>query len=338
MTALAVPASPYTDRTAFTAALVPPAAGGSVRVYSGHQLQTDYAASVTAKLRALGEVPDAGPVALWLDTDRVGSQRAMSTIVLPGSPETRIAWVPHRLRDRETRFIPVDRPAVDRVGAALTAWAQPLDIPTSRIDALVRAAGPGTLASALLGWSMHLIERGLGVSAEPELVSDLLASAPVRRRTRQIIEAIDDVIVVFNEGIRSLAASGIDPAVHPVDAGYLPLNYSCPDDGLRRRLARRGGDAVTTCRCGREFRFSLAALDELFATNRWSADVTLPLLLEPMFSGVVAGKTSWRYGLVLADVTRRVLGDEPLPAYLPPALADNGADEPGLLRLYLEGP
>ncbi|HVL91013.1 MAG TPA: hypothetical protein VM841_12340 [Actinomycetota bacterium] len=338
MTTVSLPPSVHADLTSFCAALRPPAAGGPVRVYCGHQIQADYPASVVAKLAALAGLAEAGPVALWLDTDRAGSQRAMTTITLPDG--TRIPWVPHRVRDAESRFIPLGIDRVAGIADALREWAR-VQAPgaRSRLDALVAAAAsaPQTLSSALRAWSMHLVRAGLGLAAGDVMVSDLLDRPAVRARVQDLVDSIEDVVAVFNETVESLVAGGLDPAVRPVAPDYLPLHYSCPVDGSRRRLSRRGRDAEAECGCGAVYRFSLGDLDALFATRRWSTDVTLPLAIEPLYSGVVAGKTSWRYGLVLGAVGRRVWQSEPLPSFLPPALTGDGdaAGETTLLLRYL---
>jgi hypothetical protein len=78
----------------FLAGLSPPVTDGLPEVgdldrplvYSAHQIQSDYAPSVAAKLRALREVAGqsrVAAVAVWLDMDRIGSNKLSSSIVWP---------------------------------------------------------------------------------------------------------------------------------------------------------------------------------------------------------------------------------------------------------------
>jgi hypothetical protein len=135
--------------------------------------------------------------------------------------------------------------------------------------------------------------------------------------------------------------------VRPLGEDYLPLHYSCPVDGTRQPLRRehRGADrfAVTSCVCGRDYRFPLGGsppLGDLLTTDRWSVDVTIPLYLNGLASGVVAGQSSALYGLVLNEVVEKVLGEPPIPVLVPPDLPEVLADEhrPTLLVEYLTGP
>jgi hypothetical protein len=99
---------------------------------------------------------------------------------------------------------------------------------------------------------------------------------------------------------------------------------------LRRRLAhkREGADhlAVAGCRCGTSYRFHLGghrlSVAELAATGRWSVDVCLPLFVDGLVSGMVVGRSSASYGLVLNQVATQVLGTSPVPMLVPADLPD----------------
>ena len=178
------------------------------------------------------------------------------------------------------------------------------------------------------------------------LVSTLAHAGLLSPALGQAVERIDEFVAVYNEAIDELIAAAIDPQVRPADDDYLPLHYACPKDDRRERLRheRRGGDhfAVSTCYCGEEYRFYLGgphlAIDEILATDRWSADVTFLIYLNDLLSGMIPGRSSALYSLVLAQVTRRVLGGQPIPMLLPSELASSPPAGPdSLLHDYLTG-
>jgi hypothetical protein len=60
--------------------------------------------------------------------------------------------------------------------------------------------------------------------------------------------------------------------------------------------------------------------------------------LNDLSSGVVAGKSSALYGIVLNEVLRTVLGKRPVPMLVPKALAQDGQSDGGVdsvLHRYL---
>jgi hypothetical protein len=163
------------------------------------------------------------------------------------------------------------------------------------------------------------------------------------------------VVTVFNAAIDTLVAADVDPQVRPLGPDFLPLRYSCDRDDRRCTLTheRSGVDhfAVTTCACGARYRFHLGtgslSIGDLGATGRWSVDVTLPMYLNDLASGLVAGQSSALYGLVLNDVLEKVLARRSIPMLIPadlPAIlagsSRGGGPEvaPGLLTQYLSGP
>jgi hypothetical protein len=146
----------------------------------------------------------------------------------------------------------------------------------------------------------------------------------------------------------SLAAADVDPQVHVLPDDYVPLHYACDECGARRRLRheRSAGDhfAAFECSCGAGRRFHLGrgelSLDELEETGRWSTDVTLPLYLNDLAGGAVAGRSSALYGLVLNEVLERALGREPIPMLVPGDLGEVLREPPAVdsvLYDYLVG-
>jgi hypothetical protein len=161
------------------------------------------------------------------------------------------------------------------------------------------------------------------------------------------LERLDDVRAVFNDAVAALVARDIDPQVRPLPEDYLPLHFSCPDDGTRLRLARdlaTGHHAVATCKCGKDYRFDLGGsplgLGELADTGRWSPDVSLPVHHNDQASGWIVGRSTALYGLVLNDVIEKVMGSRPIPGWIPPELLTGprpGDSESTLLVDYLLG-
>jgi hypothetical protein len=94
----------------------------------------------------------------------------------------------------------------------------------------------------------------------------------------------------------------------------------------------------------RAYRFHLGqdrlSMAEIVPTQRWSPDVTLPLLMKGYVSGLVAGRSSALYGLVLNEVLTRVWGERPVPMLVPErckARADAPEQVDSLLYTYLTG-
>src|SRR5215218_4080050 len=86
--------------------------GSGYIVYVAHQLSVDYGASVLAKLVELSELAAAHDLrgcALWVDADRVGSDKRMTTISWPRRDgRAGVSMAPPGSKDREPRFIPIE--------------------------------------------------------------------------------------------------------------------------------------------------------------------------------------------------------------------------------------
>jgi hypothetical protein len=175
--------------------------------------------------------------------------------------------------------------------------------------------------------------RGLlaeyGISLTPVRLSSLLEERDLTEQVEACLNALPRVIEVFNRAVFDLSERGIDPLLHPLADDYLPLRISCASDATRLPLRRRDGPggayAVATCGCGATYRFRLGrrelSFDEIVQTHRWSPDVLLPTLVNDLASGVVAGKSSAIYGMVLNRVLREALDKEPIPMLVPEGLS-----------------
>jgi len=356
----------------FAELLRPPARSGLVDlfglapstrlVYVAHQTHADLRRSVASKFRAARDLRAEAltPVVLWLDMDRAGSDKVSTTITWPlpdGTASARL--VPQRLRDLEPRFLPVERSRLEEVVATIGGWidrtVEDLDRRArakERLQALARAiVGTGdatTLARTNLALASFLLRELFGFEPPGALVSTIASRGLLTEVIEDVLEGIDDVVVVFNRAVEDLIAADVDPVVHRLDEAYLPLHYSCDRCGARRRLRREraGRDtfAVMTCMCGEGRRFHLGgrtlSLGELEATGRWSVDVTLPVYLNDLASGVVAGRSSALYGLVLKEVLEKVLGRTAIPVMVPDDLSESLGDDPAassVLHAYIVG-
>jgi hypothetical protein len=332
---------------AFVGGLGPPARNGlrdvvdigrEHLVYAAHQLQCDYPLSVAEKLRTLGHVgghDGVAPVTLWLDMDRTGSNKMNTTIVWPrGGASVRVA--PQRFKDREPRFVPVERARLEEVAARLEQWARSLGNDGAidrhrRLAEALLSEDVVTLADANLRLTSVMLEGHLRLEVPSVLISDIAENALLTEAVDAAVADLDGFVAVFNSAVDSLVAANVDPQVRHLGDGYLPLRYSCDNCDARCTLVHRreGPDhfAETRCRsCGTEHRFHLGAgtpsAGEVIASGRWSMDVTLPALLNGLVSGVVVGRSSALYGLVLNEVVSKVLGGVPIPMLVPLRLSE----------------
>ena len=112
---------------------------------------------------------------------------------------------------------------------------------------------------------------------------------------------------------------------------------------MRLRRETQGADqfAAARCRCGEAYRFHLGSgrlsIDAIADAADWSPDVSLTLFLNELVSGYVAGASSGAYyGLVMAEVLRKVFGRRRVPILLP-RLDGTGAGGGLLYRYLMEG-
>jgi hypothetical protein len=318
-------------------------------VYVCQQTQIDYPGSVVSKFlatTALCDHPGVAPFSLWMDTDH--AKTAVSTIVIRSGPdEFRGRVISNRFRNVETRFLGIDPVTYQSVLNRLGQWLDQRLVRT-RLERLQDSVAPArTLAEANLAMSEVMLAEHLDFAPPSILVSQV--TGMFESTLDRVLNSIDDFIKVFNDQIAACIAADIDPRVHTLPDDYLPLHFSCPNDGLRRRLAHRrdGAEhlAVADCRCGSTYRFPLGtshlSAAELTATGRWSVDVTLPLFVDGLVSGAVVGRSSALYGLVLNEVATAVLGINPVPLLVPADLPETvpNPDRPdSVLYDYLTAP
>jgi len=357
----------FVDPDRFVAELAPPARpalasrlvpGGEARLaYMAHQTHADFGSSVVAKFRAARDLSEDGTptMMLWFDMDRAGSDKASTTITWTlRNDEVSVRLVPQRLRDIEARFLPVEPGRIGEVMATLGAWIERSADDAANHDAkrrlsLLSEAMTGEQVRTLAGLNRTigelLVRERLAFRPPSAFVSELIAEGLLQEDLEAVLRDVDGFVAVVNEAIAALVAADVDPQLHPLEEDYLPLHYSCPRDGARRRLhhERQAADhfGVASCSCGATYRFHLGSpvpsLGELGPTGRWSPDVSLPVYLDGLFSGLVAGRSSALYGLLLTEVVRQVLGRRPIPMLIPAELQDPGIHGGSLLRDFLLG-
>ena len=336
----------FLDPDSFVEALRPPESqslsrlldsGHSPIVYMGQQLSVDYGPSVLAKLfalRELGADHDTPGVGLWVDTDRAGSDKRMTSIAWPrpGGREG-VSLAPPGSKKREPRFITMQQRSLIQAWDRLRTYLGESGAGTRSLERYARLRGiavsppPQTLADLSARLTEFVLAEN-GIRPAHIRLSRLLDEPALAERVQASVEVLPRVIEVFNGALEDLRGAGVDPLLHPLGDDYLPLHMACEADHTRLRLRRRDGVggtyAVARCRCGASYRFRLGgdvlSIGEITRTRRWSPDVLLPVFLNDLASGVVAGRSSAVYGIVLNRVLREALGEEPIPMLVPESL------------------
>lgn len=353
----------HLDKRTFAESLAAPVTGhfnatpDDRPVYVGQQIYADYRASVVRKFMALDGLacrPDIKPLAIWMDTDRAGADRLSTAICWP-LPERSITIpiAPPGSRDREPRFIDTEpgqlAKAVKMIESALLMPLAPHErgpvrARIQRFGGLLTQHAGQSLSLVNLAITRYLLDPVLACPPEHGFVSDLLALPMLHATIDHCLRERPALIATLNEAIRALVSEGVDPAIKPVGDDYLPLFYACPSDAFRLRLraVHEQGQwlAHGHChRCGQVYRFplgrngSLSAI-ALFDTGRWSPDVLWPVFLAPLVSGLVVGRSTAAYGLVLNSLTRTLLSQAPPPMLLPRSLAESLSGEAPDSLLY----
>lgn len=348
----------YTSHEAFTAQLRAPVQAGLIEpfgaadrkpVYALQQIYIDCTQSMLDRMAILARLEqeaDCFPFFLWIDTDLAGTDILMLRLVWPlFEKKASVRLSPAANDARELRSIPIE---ADRVQQALDK----LDIYLSqsitgrkkvartqakaRLDelrAVFLQETTGVLSELNHRVTSFLLQRQLGWSPVPMIVSDLLQRDLITAEIDVFLNHLDEVIGVFNHTVEALQAQGIDPKVKPLAEHYLPLHFTCSDCRRRLRLRRetQGHDhyAVAQCKCQRDYRFHLGSrhlsMQDIAQAGAWSPDVCLTLFLNDYVSGYVAGGSSGiYYGLVMKEVLEHVLQKRRIPILLPQPAPDSG--------------
>jgi len=332
---------------------------GAKLVYAAQQIYVDYRQSVLSKISVLQNLEkeeDIFSLFIWSDTDRSGSDKLITKIVWPDRDRTvSIPIAPPGTKDVEPKFISLDtlqlQKAIDRLGTLLfqsTNIKQETKSKYRQLRILFLPERAVTLRDFNHQLVHFLLGNHLGWSPPSMFVSEIVNCGMITDAVNLCLNNIAGFISVFNESVYSLMEMEINPQVRPLAKDYLPLHYACEIDNKKIKLYHKidGTDhyAVGTCKCGVDYRFflgsKLLAIDELAATNRWSPDVSLPIFLNDLVSGHVAGKSSALYGLVLNEVLSKALGKKPVPVLVPKSLGveeNTPSQFDSLIYSYLTG-
>jgi hypothetical protein len=245
---------------------------------------------------------------------------------------------------RDLRFVPPPSPAVlaeltEKLKGMITHTARwlPRDSFHSRTafarmrmlvndyeEARGRAGSAGEFNSL---WSARVFHR-LGFRLPLVSLSELL-------EREELLPSVAATLAVFIEQ-NSLFVESVEEAMRFDDGGdlnfkrkepgHVPLALADPQTHVRRalRLERRGADFLLVSTKGTEEVFNVGradagALEELLRRlkGRWSLDVFAPLFLFRLgVAGIVNGRGSIRYSLVLAHVSNRLFGERHPPNLL----------------------
>ncbi|MEM7117100.1 MAG: hypothetical protein AAF614_32000 [Chloroflexota bacterium] len=360
--------SVFTDSDAFARAVVVPKRPFLLEqfnrplaplVYSGQQPYVDYRQSVVGKMTALAALakPALAQLArletifLWLDTDRAGSDNLITKFGWPNSSKKGMIRVaPAGINDTEIRHVTMTPEAwtlaMDRLYGALGNLKQRNPQAKQRY-ALLKEEGLRQTPQELGLFNQALSHFLLSQTATPPppsgLMSRVLQSGLLCDGLDELVNHLPHAIAVFNRTVQRLQACNINPQVRELPPDFFPLFYTCQRDNQRQRLRLwcRHGDhyAITRCKkCGTDYRFYLGkqklSTAEITNTGRWSVNVMLPILMNPFTSGMVAGKSSALYGIVLNAILREVLCQKPIPMLVPTSMAPANDEPDSLLYRY----
>ena len=326
-------------------------------ICSGQQIYVDYQQSVLGKIELLQEMEQDEalfPFFLWVDTDRSGSDNLIAKLAWPkASKKGPVTILPPRSREVEERFVSLDpaqlTSAADKLETHLRQAEEHVEGAKERYEQLRNIftdQSPGVLSEFNFRLTDFLLNNVMGYMPPSVMLSELLHKEVFLEELNLFVNHIADVVKVLNWAIERLAARGIDPQIRPLAEDYLPLFFSCEVDDRRLRLSHQieGKEhfAVTTCKCGQEYRFHLGrnelSVGEISRTDRWSPDVCFPIFVNDLVSGYVAGKSSAIYLMVINQVLRYTLNKRPVPILVPNGLAakeTNGNQYDSLIYRYL---
>lgn len=349
----------FTDSADFLSHLRPPLVNsglGRLPVFLHQQPTPDVFPGVQAKLEMLAALAkESGqtvtPWVVGIDTDRAASSRVATRLTIVdrqgGSYSHKLT--PPGSKYQEFRHIQTDPVHLALQGRRLAVQVAPSSNPSqmARLDRVLTLIDRGKSVpyshyAADLG--QFLVHNAMGFAPNSMFSSALQGYPEPMNSLTQMLLGIDGFVAAFNEQILDLHKRDIQSAVAPLSRDYLPLFYSCPLSGERMRLRRRkdGRNILAEARsqAGQTYQFSLgrgADLNALHASGRWSFDVTLPVYLSSMFSGLVAGRSSGLYCMVLQGAVRQAFGQSLCPILVPPALATWRDGQAGLFQRWLYG-
>ena len=311
--------------------------------FAGQQPYVDYYPAVPVKLDALAACGGASFYA-FADYAPLGSDPWMSRTELPSVAAVdgvlRLAFVRsvREWQGRDLRFVPPPDAAMlgliaEKLKGMITdaarhatfaksdAYARLRELLAMYEEARGRARSLGEFNA--IAWA-RLFQR-LGFSLPFVSLSDLLGRD-------ELLPSIAETLAIFIRE-RALVVEAVDEAMASDDgdelhftrknADQVPLAIAGAEDGVRRavRLVIKGDDHLLvaggeTFNVGRADTASLLPLLQQLR-GRWSLDIFAPLFLFRLgVAGIVNGRGSIRYSLVLGHVMQRLFGERHPPNVL----------------------
>jgi hypothetical protein len=317
--------------------------------FGGQQPYVDYYPAVLAKLDAL-EACSSAPFYAFADYAPLGSDPWMARTALPSASaiDGLLPLKFHRSmrahRGKDLRFVPPPTPMVladlcEKLKGMIThtaKWLPPESFSKKtafeRLRVLMldyeeargRARNAGEFNSL---WSARVFRR-LGFRlplvslseflAHDELLPSVASTLAVFIKQNELfVESINEAMQFDDGGNLNFSSKSL---------GHLPLALADPQSGVRRflNLKRNGADYLLVSTKGTEEVFNVGradagTLEELLRrlTGRWSLDVFTPLFLFRLgIAGIINGRGSIRYSLVLGHVMQRLFGQRHAPNLL----------------------
>lgn len=317
--------------------------------FAGQQPYVDYYPAVLAKLDALEECRGASFYA-FADYAPLRSDPWMARTALP-SVGARDGLLPLRFHrsmrahhGKDLRFVPPPDAVMlagvsEQLKGMITetnkwlprnsfskaaAFARLRILLNDYEEARCRAGNAGEFNSF---WSARVFHR-LGFRLPLVSLSELLSHddlLPTVAATLAVFIKHNDLFIAsIDEALRF--DDGGDLNFNGKAPGHVPLAVADPESGVRRllKIRRSGPDYLLVSTNGTEEHFNIGrceagALEELLRRlrGRWSLDVFTPLFLFRLgIAGIINGRGSIRYSLVLAHVMKRLFGDSHVPNLL----------------------
>ncbi|MEM7117936.1 MAG: hypothetical protein AAF614_36230 [Chloroflexota bacterium] len=327
-------------------------------IFGSQQLYVDYRQSVVGKFQAMQQLTEANNIFAffeWVDTDNARSDKLMSCFEWPAFSQSATVGRGVRVASRkgvngiESRFVSLKSEQLQLAWQQLVqlcrqAFPKTYAAKLDKIRPFFHTSSPPSLATLNCRLSHFLLQQTIGYVPPGWGSSRLLASGLLAKAIDAFVNQLPAVVRVFNAAVAKLQCADINPQVKPLADDFFPLYYSCESDNRRIKLRHQiiGGShfAVGAClKCGTVYDFHLGSKQlsaaSVTETNRWSPNFCLPVFMNSLVSGHVVGKSSSLYGLVLNAVVREVLGERPLPMFVPTNLTPPANRPDSLLYRYL---
>jgi hypothetical protein len=317
--------------------------------FAGQQPYVDYYPAVLAKLDAL-EASHCGSFYAFADYAPFGSDPWMARTQIPsvsaGDGLLRLLFyrTMQAHQSKDLRFVPPPDAAAmadlaEKLKGMITHTAKWLPQESfskkaayARLRLLLRDYEAARCRARNAGefnsfWSARIFHR-LGFRLPLVSLSELLAQDELLPTVAATLSVFIKHNALFIESVEEALRfdDGNQLNFSTKSPGHVPLALADRQSGVRRclRLKRRGADWLLMSGAGTEEVFNIGGaeadtLAELLRrlAGRWSLDVFAPLFLFRLgVAGIINGRGSIRYSLVMAHVFKRLFGERPAPNLL----------------------